>query len=73
MSVSVRGHERAVEVLRKKGPLPKGISDNITEGVPEKVKPKLLKPKVSKPAVVESEEEVAKEKETRERGRTRSP
>lgn len=30
MEVSVRGHERAVEVLKEKGALPKGISDNIT-------------------------------------------
>lgn len=46
MGVSVRGHERAVEVLKERGPLPKGISDNITEGVPEKVKERILRPKV---------------------------
>jgi len=41
MTVSVRGHDRAVEVLKEKGALPKGISDNVTEGIPEKVKEKL--------------------------------
>jgi len=46
MDVSVRGHERAVEVLKERGPLPKGISDNITEGVPDKVKERILRPKV---------------------------
>ena len=56
MSVSVRGHERAVEALEKRGALPKGISDNITEGVPVKVK-KLLKPKVLKPKAEEGGKE----------------
>ncbi len=48
MEVSVRGHERAVEALKGKGALPEGISDNVTEGVPDEVKKKILKlkPKV---------------------------
>ena len=49
MSVSVRGHERAVEVLKEKGALPEGVSDNVTKMIPEKVKVKLLKPEVTKP------------------------
>ncbi len=46
MGISVRGHERAVEVLKERGALPEGISDNITEGVPDKVKERILRPKV---------------------------
>ncbi len=59
MEVSVRGHERAVEVLKEKGSLPKGISDNVTKGIPEKVKKKL------KLGVLENdeEEEIEEEKE----------
>ncbi len=68
MSVSVSGHERAVEALKTKGALPEGISDNVTEGIPEKVK-KLLKPEVPKPEVSESEEE----EEAPGKGRRRSP
>lgn len=57
MTVSVRGHERAVEVLKEKGALPKGVSDNVTKMIPEKAKVKLLKPKVTKPEVVEDAED----------------
>lgn len=46
MEISIRGHERAVAALKKKGTLPSGISDNVTQGIPDEVKEKILKPKV---------------------------
>ncbi len=57
MTVSVRGHDRAVEVLREKGALPRGVSDNVTKVIPVEAKEKVLKPKVAKTEVAESDEE----------------
>ncbi len=58
MARSIKGHERAVEALEAKGALLKGVSDNVTEGIPGEVKGRILKPEVPKPEVAENEVEV---------------
>lgn len=50
MSVSVRGHERAVEALKKKGALGQVPEEApIPKGIPDEVKKKILEPETPKP------------------------
>lgn len=64
MGVSIRGHERAVEALKKKGALG-DLSEEppIPPGIPEEVKEKILKPGVPENEEEEEEGEIEIEEE----------